>query len=48
MTPQDDPVVWPDPSPLAEWWDDVVGTSRSDGDRTSRRPSATKKSRSAT
>jgi len=21
----DDPIVWPDPSPLADWWDRVLG-----------------------
>ncbi|KXX54810.1 MULTISPECIES: hypothetical protein [unclassified Rhodococcus (in: high G+C Gram-positive bacteria)] len=21
----DDPIIWPDPSPLADWWDQVLG-----------------------
>ncbi|WP_043782642.1 hypothetical protein [Rhodococcus sp. JVH1] len=21
----DDPIIWPDPSPLADWWDRVLG-----------------------
>ncbi|UOT07189.1 hypothetical protein MPY17_16305 [Rhodococcus opacus] len=23
----DDPIIWPDPSPLADWWDQVLGRS---------------------
>ncbi|CAG7633537.1 hypothetical protein SIM91_44060 [Rhodococcus opacus] len=23
----DDPIIWPEPSPLADWWDQVLGRS---------------------
>ncbi|MBF6353296.1 hypothetical protein IU449_01820 [Nocardia higoensis] len=27
-----DRVIWPDPSPLADWWADVMGTAHSGRD----------------
>jgi hypothetical protein len=23
----DEPIIWPEPSPLADWWDQVLGRS---------------------
>ncbi|MET8652248.1 hypothetical protein [Nocardia aurea] len=27
IEPEDQPVVWPDPSPLNRWWEEVMGLS---------------------